>query len=99
MSLRGEEASQGVNDAAVVGRVLREYHARGIDPAALRRVGGAVQSGIVTYLVHPDGDGPWVVRACRADAPVPIHVSGSPATMQDWLLSRAATLDCLEAAG
>jgi Ser/Thr protein kinase RdoA (MazF antagonist) len=88
-----------VNDAAVVGRVLREYHARGIDPAALRRVGGAVQSGIVTYLVHPDGAGPWVVRACRADAPVPIHVSGSPATMQDWLLSRAATLDCLEAAG
>ena len=99
MSLRGEEASPGVNDAVVVGRVLREYHARGIDPAALRRVGGAVQSGIVTYLVHPDGAGPWVVRACRADAPVPIHVSGSPATMQDWLLSRAATLDCLEAAG
>ena len=99
MSLRGEEASQGVNDAAVVGRVLREYHARGIDPAALRRVGGAVQSGIVTYLVHPDGAGPWVVRACRADAPVPIHLSGSPATMEDWLLSRAATLDCLEAAG
>ena len=99
MSLRGEEAGRGVNDAVVVGRVLREYHARGIDPAALRRVGGAVQSGIVTYLVHPDGAGPWVVRACRADAPVPIHVSGSPATMQDWLLSRAATLDCLEAAG
>ena len=88
-----------MNDAVVVGRVLREYHSRGIDPAALRRVGGAVQSGIVTYLVHPDGAGPWVVRACRADAPVPIHVSGSPATMQDWLLSRAATLDCLEAAG
>jgi Ser/Thr protein kinase RdoA (MazF antagonist) len=99
VSLRGEEASQSVNDAAVVGRVLREYHARGIDPAALRRVGGAVQSGIVTYLVHPDGAGPWVVRACRADAPVPIHLSGSPATMEDWLLSRAATLDCLEAAG
>jgi Ser/Thr protein kinase RdoA (MazF antagonist) len=99
VSLRGEEASQGVNDAVVVGRVLREYHARGIDPAALRRVGGSVQSGIVTYLVHPDGAGPWVVRACRADAPVPIQVSGSPATMQDWLLSQAATLDCLEAAG
>jgi Ser/Thr protein kinase RdoA (MazF antagonist) len=99
VSLRGEEASPGVNDAVVVGRVLREYHARGIDPAALRRVGGSVQSGIVTYLVHPDGAGPWVVRACRADVPVPIHVSGFPATMQDWLLSRAATLDCLEAAG
>jgi Ser/Thr protein kinase RdoA (MazF antagonist) len=99
VSLRGEEASRGVNDAAVVGRVLREYHARGIDPAALRRVGGAVQSGIVTYLVHPDGAAPWAVRACRADAPVPVHVSGAPVTMEDWLLSRAATLDCLEAAG
>jgi Ser/Thr protein kinase RdoA (MazF antagonist) len=99
VSLRGEEASRGVNDAAVVGRVVREYHARGIDPAALRRVSGAVQSGMVTYLVHPDGAGPWVVKACRADAPVPIHLSGSPATMEDWLLSRAATLDCLEATG
>lgn len=89
-----------MNDAAVVGRVLREYHARGIDPAALRRVGGAVPSGVVTYLVSPDEDGPWVVRACRADAPVPIHVSRSPvATMQDWLLSRASTLDFLEASG
>jgi len=88
-----------VNDAAVVGRVLREYHARGIDPAALRRVGGAVQSGMVTYLVNPDGAAPWVVRACRADAPVPIHMSGSPMTMQDWLMSRASTLDCLEASG
>ena len=94
-----------MNDAAVVGRVLREYHARGIDPAALRRAGGSVASGIVTYLVSPDGAagpamGPWVVRACRADTPVPIHVSASPAqTMLNWLMTRASTLDCLEARG
>ena len=94
-----------MNDAAVVGRVLREYHARGIDPAALRRAGGSVASGIVTYLVSPDGaagpaTGPWVVRACRADTPVPIHVSASPAqTMLNWLMTRASTLDCLEARG
>jgi hypothetical protein len=88
-----------VNDAAVVGRVLREYHARGIDPAAFRRVGGSVQAATVTYLVRPDGSRPWLVRACREDAPVPAPMSGSGAmTMRDWLLSRARTLDCLEAA-
>lgn len=89
-----------MNDAAVVGRVLREYHARGTDPASLRRVGGAVPSGMVTYLVNPDRSGPWVVRACREDAPVPVHLSGSAATtMLDWLVTRASTLDCLGARG
>jgi Ser/Thr protein kinase RdoA (MazF antagonist) len=89
-----------VNDAAVVGRVLREYHARGIDPAALRRVGGSVHAATVTYLVRPDGTRPWVVQACREDAPVSAPMSGSGATtMRDWLLSRASTLDGLEAAG
>jgi Ser/Thr protein kinase RdoA (MazF antagonist) len=89
-----------VNDAAIVGRVLREYHLRGVEPAALRRVGGAVASGVVTYLVSPDGSARWVVRACREDAPVPVHASGAPAvTMLDWLMAQAGTLDCLEAAG
>lgn len=89
-----------MNDAAVVGRVLREYHARGIDPAALRRVGGSVHAATVTYLVRPDGTRPWVVQACREDAPVSAPMSGSGATtMRDWLLSRASTLDGLEAAG
>ena len=103
-----EEAGRVVNDAAVVGRVLREYHARGIDPAVLRRVGGSLASGIVTYLASPHGDGRpgagpsvprWVVRACRADAPVPIHVSASRETMLDWLMTRASTLGWLEARG
>jgi hypothetical protein len=89
-----------VNDAAIVGRVLREYHLRGIEPSALRRVGGAAASGVVTYLVGPDETAPWVVRACREDAPVPVHVSGAPAmSMLDWLMAQAGTLECLEAAG
>jgi Ser/Thr protein kinase RdoA (MazF antagonist) len=89
-----------VNDAAIVGRVLREYHLRGIEPSALRRVGGAAASGVVTYLVGPDEAAPWVVRACREDAPVPVHVGGAPAmSMLDWLMAQAGTLDCLEAAG
>jgi aminoglycoside phosphotransferase (APT) family kinase protein len=89
-----------VNDAAIVGRVLREYHLRGIEPSALRRVGGAVASGVVTYLVGADETAPWVVRACREDAPVPVGVNGAPAkTMLDWLMAQASTLDCLEVAG
>lgn len=89
-----------MNDAAIVGRVLREYHLRGIEPSALRRVGGAAASGVVTYLVGPDETAPWVVRACREDAPVPVHVGGAPAmSMLDWLMAQAGTLDCLEAAG
>jgi Ser/Thr protein kinase RdoA (MazF antagonist) len=89
-----------VNDAAIVGRVLREYHLRGIEPSALHRVGGAVASGVVTYLVSPDETAPWVARACREDAPVPVHVSEGPAmSMLDWLMAQAGTLDCLEAAG
>ena len=89
-----------MNDAAVVGRVLREYHARGTDPAALCRVGGSVHAASVTYLVRPDGVPAWVVRACREDAPVPVHLvaTGVP-TMLDWLLSQAGTLDCLEVRG
>ena len=89
-----------MNDAAIVGRVLREYHLRGIEPSALRRVGGAVASGVVTYLVGVEETTPWVVRACREDTPVPVQASGAAAmTMLDWLMAQAGTLDCLEAAG
>jgi Ser/Thr protein kinase RdoA (MazF antagonist) len=88
-----------VNDAALVGRILREYR-RGHDPAAVHRVSGTVHGDSVTYLVDlGDGDR-LVVRASRADAPVQIQfrVPGS-LTMLDWLVTRAATLTCLERGG
>ena len=89
-----------MNDAAIVGRVLREYHLRGIEPSALHRVGGTVASGVVTYQVSVDETTTWVVRACREDTPVPVQASGAAAiTMPDWLMAQAGTLDCLEAAG
>lgn len=86
-----------MNDAALVGRILREYHHRGPDPAAVHRVSGSVHGDSVTYLVGlADGDR-LVVRASRTDAPVQVQfrVPGS-LTMLDWLVTRAATLTCLE---
>jgi Ser/Thr protein kinase RdoA (MazF antagonist) len=86
-----------VNDAALVGRILREYHHRGSDPAAVHRVSGSVHGDSVTYLVDQGGGDRLVVRASRADAPVQVQfrVPGS-LTMLDWLVTRAATLTCLE---
>jgi Ser/Thr protein kinase RdoA (MazF antagonist) len=86
-----------VNDAALVGRILREYHHRGSDPAAVHRVSGSVHGDSVTYLVDlGDGDR-LVVRASRTDAPVQVQFRAPGSlTMLDWLVTRAATLTCLE---
>jgi Ser/Thr protein kinase RdoA (MazF antagonist) len=95
-----EEASLAVNDAAVVGRILREYHCRDIEPSAIRRLAGTVHGASVTYQLELGEGDRLVVRACRADAPVPIQFrTPSSLTMLDWLSTRAATLICLEAAG
>jgi Ser/Thr protein kinase RdoA (MazF antagonist) len=89
-----------VNDAAVVGRILREYHLRGLRPSGVTRVHGTVSGGTVAYQVAPDDEPPFVVRAFRADAPVPTQFSGSAAeTMVDWVMGRARTLGWLEAVG
>ncbi len=89
-----------MNDAAVVGRFLRDYAHRGLESSAVRRISGSVHGASVAYLVRAPAGPPFVVRACRADASVPVQYSGSAArTMPDWLLSRAATLICLEHAG
>jgi len=89
-----------VNDAALVGRILREYHHRGPDPAAVHRVSGSVHGDSVTYLAGLGDGGRLVVRASRADAPVQVQFRAPGSlTMLDWLVTRAATLSCLERGG
>jgi Ser/Thr protein kinase RdoA (MazF antagonist) len=89
-----------LTDAAVVGRILREYHQRTIRPSAIRHVHGSVRGTRVTYrLMQPDGE-PTIVRALRADAPVGAQFSGcGAATMVDLVTSRAATLAWLAERG
>jgi Ser/Thr protein kinase RdoA (MazF antagonist) len=89
-----------VNDAAAVGRLLREYHPRGLRPSGIRRLHGSVRGTSVAYRVEFHGQPPYVVRAFRADGPVMAQFGGCAAeTMVDWVMSRARTLHCLEEVG
>lgn len=89
-----------MTDAAVVGRILREYHLRGVAPEGVRRLAGSMRGTEVSYQVTPDDAPSMVIRAFRADAPVPAQFSGSAAeTMTHWVTGRAGTLACLAAAG
>lgn len=82
-----------MTDAAVVGRLLREYHLRRLPPSAIRRLAGSVHGASVTYMIAPGGEPPWVLRAYRADGPVPAQFIGSAAkAAPDWAVSRAQTL-------
>jgi Ser/Thr protein kinase RdoA (MazF antagonist) len=85
-----------VTDAAVVGRLLDEYHERWVEPKRIRLVAGSEHQAQVSYLITlPDG-GAQVIRAFRADEPVPVHgwsVTGE--TVADWLTGRARTLALL----
>lgn len=38
-----------MTDAAVVGRILREYHQAGIEPSGIRRLTGSVRGARVSY--------------------------------------------------
>ena len=86
-----------MTDAAVVGRILREYHEAGIEPSAIRRLTGSVRGARVTYhLDSPPGSG-LVVRALRTDVPVAGQAgAGEIVTVTDWLSGRASTLLWLE---
>jgi Ser/Thr protein kinase RdoA (MazF antagonist) len=88
-----------VTDAAVIGRLLDEYHDRSVPAGDIEVIAGSVHEARVTYrLTLPDGSG-QVIRAFRADAPVPAHGRGpATETVLDWLLGRAKTLAVLAAA-
>ena len=100
MPTPAEADSQPVGDAAVAKRILREYHQRGIDPGSFQRLAGSVHGASVSYLVTAADGQRLVVRACRADASVPVQFRrSSRSTPLDWLITRAATLDYLEQGG
>ena len=88
-----------MTDAALVGRLLDEYHERSVPPAAIHVAAGSEHETRVTYLLTlPDGSG-QVIRAFRAEAPVPVHGRDvRNLTVADWLIGRAHTLAWLEAA-
>jgi len=89
-----------VGDAAVTGRIVREYYQRGIDPGSFLRLAGSVHSGSVSYLVTGSDGQRLAVRAWRADAPVPVWFRRtSRTTPLNWLMGSAATLDYLERRG
>src|SRR5215467_5373905 len=85
-----------MTDAAVAGRLLDEYHERVVAPSAMRVLSGSEHQSRVTYRVtQPDGS-VQVIRAFRADEPVPLHgrdVAG--ANVAEWLTGRARTLAVL----
>jgi len=86
-----------VTDAAVVGRILREYR---LGPASVRRQYGSVSSPRVGYQMEWPGGAPVLVRAYRADMPLPVYQRGADvAPVTDWLLGRAATLQWLAERG
>jgi Ser/Thr protein kinase RdoA (MazF antagonist) len=85
-----------VTDAAVVGRILREYRFGWIGPADVRRLYGSVSGARVSYLVAPPGLATVVVWAFRCDVPLAPHLQGcGTASVTEWLWQRAATLEWL----
>lgn len=89
-----------MTDAAVVGRILREYRQDKIAPADVRHLSGSVSGTRVGYqLALPDG-ATVVVRAFRCDEPLPAYLQGCGTTsVADWLLGRTATLEWLASRG
>jgi Ser/Thr protein kinase RdoA (MazF antagonist) len=88
-------AGRAVTDAAVVGRILREYR---LDAVTVRRRYGSVSDTRVGYEFRQRGGSGVLVRAYREDMPLAEHLRGSGAMpVTAWLQGRAATLDWLAA--
>jgi Ser/Thr protein kinase RdoA (MazF antagonist) len=85
-----------MTDAAVAGRLLDEYHERQVAPSCIRVLAGSEHQSSVTYRVtQPDGTA-QVIRAFRADEPVPVpgpDVAGE--NVASWLTGLARTLAVL----
>jgi Ser/Thr protein kinase RdoA (MazF antagonist) len=88
-----------VTDAALLGRLLDEYHERSVPPADVCVAAGSEHESRVSYRVSLPAGPTQVIRAFRAAAPVPVDARGPGSEiMTDWLLGRALTLACLESA-
>ena len=85
-----------MTDAAVVGRILREYHEAGIEPAGIRRLAGSVRGTRVTYHLGGPAASGLVVQALRTDVPLAGQFGSGTMAATDWLCGRAATLRWLE---
>ena len=86
-----------VTDAAVVGRILREYR---LGPVSVRRYHGSVSGTEVGYRLRQPGGAVVLVRAYRCDVLLAPHFRGcGTASVTQWLQGRAATLDWLAAQG
>jgi Ser/Thr protein kinase RdoA (MazF antagonist) len=86
-----------VTDAALVGRILREYR---LGPVSVRRRYGSVSGTCAGYELNRADGNAILVRAYRADVPLGPHLRGcGTASVTDWLLGRAATLGWLAARG
>jgi Ser/Thr protein kinase RdoA (MazF antagonist) len=85
-----------LTDAALVGRILRDYRLDEAGPAGVRRAYGSVSGARVGFLITPPR-GTWMlVRAFRSDEPLPAYLQGcGTASVTEWLYDRAAMLEWL----
>jgi Ser/Thr protein kinase RdoA (MazF antagonist) len=89
-----------VTDAALVGRILREYRLGGLGPGDVRHRSGSVSGTRVGYLVTVPGGARMVVQAFRSDVPLAMQFQGwGDVPVAGWLEGCAATLAWLAERG